>query len=471
MLEKKIANELRNHEMDPQSPDLFDTIMVNRAKQNSKPMYWVMGSIAVMFACIAVVGGSKYWGKLPEDGKTLEQVIAIKAKEKATYDSIIAAHDAIRVEEAKKAEQAALIANNEIENLASKVNSNNLNTSINSNSNASDRAVVNSISNNTSRNTNTLSKSSEDKKNQSLVINGSNLTQLKREAEQGDKANLVFQKDWISIPARSIKSIDRLTMNEELAQSVDIKEDKEVKESKETNSNNKLPKWLIPRELNFYAAAYAQQRFANNGLPLGQAINDQLVVNRTEQLGILAEYNIKRSIFAQIGVQWLGFDQSVLPFMNEELRQWNETIVDPGGQTRTVQRQELVRTNVAGGNSYHQFIEIPISIGARFNLGKRHLIQPQFGIVNSFYMRSRGLALNAQGNQMENINGKVSRWSPTQTSVITGATYTYLLGEQFGIYVHPNLRYSLNGQSRSSANLNELNYMFGAQFGLKYILK
>lgn len=461
MLEKKIANELRNHEMDPQSPDLFDTIMVNRAKQNSKPMYWVMGSIAVMFACIAVVGGSKYWGKLPEDGKTLEQVIAIKAKEKSTYDSIIASHDRIRAEEAKKAELASNtreadqsnpeVLNTSSEQQASLVTHNNTRT--NTGLKQSDQS-----------NTKTVNKLKSTNPVELDNINSAQLTHLKR-ALQDDASDEGAQGEWLTLSTRGIKSIDRLELNQEFSNAVENKDDKEA-----TNKKN-LPTWLVPRELNFYGAAYAQQRFANNGLPLGQAINDQLIVNRTEQLGILAEYHIKRSIFAQIGVQWLGFDQSVLPFVNEELRQWNETIVDPGGQTRTVQRQELVRTNVAGGNSYHQFIEIPLSIGARFNLGKRHLIQPQFGVVNSFYMRSRGLALNAQGNQMENINGKVSRWSPTQTSVITGATYTYLLGEQFGIYVHPNLRYSLNGQSRSSANLNELNYMFGAQFGLKYILK
>jgi hypothetical protein len=455
MLENKIAEKLKDHQLDPQSPDLFASIMQKRSQQNSKPMLWVMGTIAIMFAGIAVFSGSEHWGKLPADGKTKEQVIALKAREKAVYDSICAVHDAIRAAEKQKAIADSEAPKTKKGAIIQESNEDNINTDI----------AQTAISTETGRSASV--KMIEDNKSKSTInIAPKSLTLYQRRSDI-EKNNI-----WTPFASsmRSIKPLHSLELVDNSSKQV-IASDKPDEANDDKKAKNSVFKFLIPRELDVYAGAYAQNRFANDNNPLGSRINSQIKINNTQQLGFTAEYNLKRSVFAQIGVQWLGFSQSILPYNYNEKRTWQETIVDPGGQTKTVTRTETSNQYVGGGKSYHQFIEIPLSVGARFTLNKRHLIQPQFGIVGSFYNQSTGLAFNTNGTDVEQINGKVNRWNNAQASIISGVSYTYIIGERYGLFIHPNLRYSLNSQSKNSLQIDELNYMFGAQIGMKYILK
>lgn len=465
MLENKIADKLKNHKLDPQSPDLFETIMHKRSKQNSKPMYWVMGTIAFMFASIAIISGSEHWGKLPADGKTKEQVIAIKAREKAVYDSICAVHDAIR--EAKRIENLAKTETPKevkalVRNDVAPIN----NKTAKSNTIVTDSrstATLPHVNQTQSTNKGPVAKESKTSKSAVNSIEPNILIGYKREKGDLSKDNTSHFKSV----ARYIKPIFGTHLMEDEAALLA----KEDESDKKVDPKKSVLSFLIPRELNIYTGAYAQNRFANDENPLGKRINSQLAINNTQQLGFTAEYNLKRSVFAQVGLQWLGYSQSILPFSYNSTREWEETIVDPGGQTITVKRKETTNNFVNGGKSYHQFLEVPLSIGARFTINKRHLIQPQFGVLASFHTKSNGLIFNNSGTETQSVNGKVDRWNTMQASILSGVSYTYILGQRIGLYVHPNLRYSLNSQAKNNLQLDELNYMFGAQFGIKYILK
>lgn len=478
MLEKKIADKLKNHEMDPQSPDLFDAILAERGKQNSKYTSWLFGSIALMFTCIIAFSATKYWGKLPADGKTKAQVIAIKAKEESTYDSIIAAHHAIRTKEAKEIEngltnhnlkESKAIPQESISNLALKVNKNS------SKNRASQKTTtVNPIlksgkgnnryaTSNRSKRYRAESSGSADKVNYKqdskkslspIIINDNSPWKRKTES-----SNFAFQSTKRSI--KPLHTGDGLILAKE----------QETPQGKVNTEKHDLPNWIIPRELNLYFGAYQQNRFANGSNALSQRINESTMINQTQQFGFTAEYNIKRSIFAQVGLQWLNYSQKIQDFSYTTTKTSEQTIVDPGGQTRTISITEDIVSGVKGGSSNHNFIEVPLSIGARFDLGKRHLLQPQFGLVGSFHSNSNGLTFTNDGFNTERINGNVNRWRNIQLNVVTGVSYTYILGKRFGLYVHPNIRYSLNSQAKKGLQMDELNYMFGGQIGVKYILR
>jgi len=484
MLEKKIADQLRNHEVDPQDAGLFEKIMQERGKRSSKTGFLLIGSIALMFTLITGLGLSNYWGKIPQDGYSKEQIAAIRKREAKEAEG-----NQIR-ENLTKEVSPVLNPNQRKEENNRNVSQENTNgTALSNAAKGSENSVID-ISNQESVNLPPKSEVQEMDSELTVVSKESNqsntgkikktrelitpyerkITPIKTQSILAEAKQNRTKSDPIFIGSKSrvLKPLAHITIHEGSLFDVPTDKTKET-EGSETDNNGKLyPFW--PREINFFVGSYYNQRFINTaGNAVGQKIADLEKVSSTHFIGLNLEYKIKKSIFGQVGVQWLTVNHSILAHQNQTINHRTETIVDPGGTSRTIDIYDTSNTRYAGTKNTNNFFEIPLTLGARWQI-KRHIIQPQFGIVSSFYTSSNGTAFNNQG-ELQSLSGKQNMFRNVNIQAITGFTYTYIIGSRVGLYVQPNLRYGLTNQAKNSYSFSQYNSMVGGQFGLKYILK
>lgn len=477
MLEKKIADQIRNHEVDPLDAGLFEKIMQERSKRNSKTGYLLIGSIALLFTLITGLGLSSHWGKIPQDGYSKADIEAIRKNEAQRNNSLAVdnndeANAAIEntINDISNNNAVAAEANISNEDLTS-FSSNTASIVSNANSSKSTKGTSIKGAKNTINNalSNTKINKPKSKNVTSTPTEPINTHSLLIDTSSGKlKSSPVYTIG----EQRLLKPLAFLAYNEsDMAEPVDqtqvpdaSKDDKDDK-----GSNNKLFAYW-PREINFFAGSYYNQRFINDGgSAIGQKIDGLEKVTSTYFIGLNAEYRVKKSIFGQIGVQWLTVNNTIHHHWSETVTHRTETVIDPGGQSYTIDVYDTSQTHHAGGTNSNNYFEIPLTVGARWQI-KRHIIQPQFGFISSFYNNAKGTAFNDQG-ELQPLNGKKDMLRNVNIQAITGFTYTYLVGSRIGLYVQPNLRYGLTNQVKNSAPFSQYNSMVGGQFGLKYILK
>ncbi|MDB4347656.1 hypothetical protein OAB01_03265 [Bacteroidia bacterium] len=466
MLEKKIADQLRNHEIDPQDAGLFEKIMQERSKRNSKTGFLLIGSIALMFTLITGLGLSNYWGKVPQDGYSKEDIAAIRKQETNQFveNNVESTSTQNAYPENGKVSSESTLAeiNNTTETAIDQSSKNSLdNTNLkHSDNNGVKRNIVPDVINPNYKKD--LNKTPKPINTITFVANNTNAK---------PKSSPIYTLSQ----QRVLKPLADLTLNEIfISDPVDqtdepkSKQDGEDGEDANENKGNLYAFW--PREINFFAGSYYNQRFINDGgNAIGQKIAGLETISSTYFIGLNAEYRIKKSIFGQIGAQWLTVNNTIHSHWNQTVTHRTETVVDPGGQSYTIDVYDTSQVAHAGANNTNYYFEIPLTIGARWQI-KRHIIQAQFGFISSFYNNAKGTAFNDQG-ELQKLNGKQSMFRTMNIQAITGFTYTYLVGSRIGLYIQPNLRYGLTNQAKKSSPYSQYNSMVGGQFGLKYILK
>lgn len=462
MLEKKIANKLHNQELDPQDSSLFEKIMEERGRRNGKAGFLLLGSIALMFIMITGFSVSKYWGEIPTDGYSQEEIAQIRARESdknlvvdaetENYmeNKLAVSNQAISPEIGKVND--AETASSENKDVIAKSSKQNV-THLSSNTNVDSKTSVNS-------------ETVESNKQSSTKKHVSSGTTIKANLDKKIKPKSIIAFDF---DQRTLKPLDTGISPSNSDAIPNPSEPTDGEGKNEENTNKSLIN-LWPRELNFYAGAYYNQRFINaNNNKMAQMINDYEVITSTNVIGFSAEYHLQKSIFAQLGFQWLTVNSTIQDYSIQHINHRQVTVVDPGGSTYTRDLYDTSNRSVIGGNNTNQYFEVPLTIGARWQI-KRHIIQPQFGVVGSFYTVATGWDFTNSG-ELQTIDGKQDRLKNVNLHLITGFSYTYMVGQNIGLYANPNLRYGITNQTKKSFGFGEYNSMIGCQIGIKYILK
>jgi|GEM_PF-5626828 len=455
MLNKEILDKINQIEIDPQDNDLFGKIMNKRNSRNTGAGYLIIGSVAVMLFTISLVGLNKFWGVMP-NGYTQVEVEAIHQKEanadnkqnKASVTSAVNVQSAVQ-----GIDESSNIDNAQIKHTENTIvfDKQKEKTALPIKKNAA--AVENYSKSKTSGNNPTADKNDE---KETLKLINPNV--VERNLNNRTEENFV---QVASIP--SLKKIVAIT-------ALDIDADKLqlVKSDKKEKEQAKFK--YLPREINIFGTAMYNQKFLNGtDADLLNNLNNREQITSTYGFGFTAEFGQIKNIFFQAGVSQLTVRQSVKSYTQQMVDVKIGNYVDPGGNPQQVTLRDTTYNQINGGNSVSNFINIPLTVGMRWQKN-RHIIQPQMGIITSFYANSKGTSLNNNAEALT-INNRIDRLKTISIATVGGFSYSYIFSNSMAVYINPQLRYSLTNMNKRNASFAQFYSMAGVEFGIKYIIK
>lgn len=463
MLNKEIIDKINQFEMDPQDNDLFGKIMNKRKSRNNNTGYLVLGSIAVMLITISLVGMNKFWGVIP-DGYSRQDIEMIQNKESGNriIENSTQVNSSFQTEPKKlKNSTANAIDNNEkAQKNNSVINSNKINESSNyaySNKKKQDLALVNPLDQKTIGKTAEQNLINEKKQNAPLAFINPNVI----EKNVSIKSTEEFIPIDVNTPdLRELAKVSALEINAAKVEMVNA-----------DNKENKTAKLkYMPREINVFGTAMYNQMFLNGtDNNLVNDLNNREQIKSTYGFGFTAEFGQIKNIFFQAGISQLTIKQTVKNYTQQVVDVRTGNFVDPGGNTQQVVLRDTTYLKVNGGNSVSNFINIPLTVGMRWQKN-RHIIQPQMGIITSFYTSTKGISLNSNAEAF-NSNKRIDRLKTIALTTVGGFSYSYIFANSMAIYINPQLRYSLTNMNKQNAPFTQFNSMVGVEFGIKYIVK
>jgi len=456
MLNKEIIDKINQFEMDPQDNDLFGNIMNKRKTRNTNTGYLVLGSIAVMLITISLVGMNKFWGVIP-DGYSRQDIEMIQNQESknAKNENAVQINNAIQtksevleINKSNAKANNALVQNNNTVLGSEKVSKTPIIIK------KSDGIVVENLMNQKTAVQNPITNK---KPKETLALINPNVIEKDAEIKSTETFVLI---DATTPQLRKIASIITLDIEAnklELAK-VDEKENKTAKLK------------YLPREINVFATAMYNQRFLNGtDADLVSDFNNREHINSTYGFGFSAEFGQIKNIFFQAGISQLTVKQSVKNYTRQTVDVRTGNSVDPGGNPQQIVLRDTTYLNVNGGNSVSNFINIPLTVGMRWQKN-RHIFQPQFGVITSFYTHTKGISLNSNAEAFS-ISKKIDRLKTISLSTVGGFSYSYIFANRMAVYINPQLRYSLTNMNKQNTSFNQFNSMVGVEFGIKYIVK
>jgi len=443
MFKKEIISELINMEIDPSDKNLFNNIINTRKSRLNKNKFFMLSAIGLMLVVFGTTAFQKFWGELP-DGVTEKELAAINAKkEELANTNIIAFNNTVKKtiksetqnnsKTESKLETKAKISENLIKSNPIKIKKQHIN----------------------------LLKSFEPAKNNIDLKDFKNSLATAQEADYKGTNNL---ESPLVIKNKRLSNRSLYPQYKKI--NVAINNLALLPELKTSGPNKPLKYFLIPNEINVFTGVYDIYRKTTGNLRLSNKINQREDALYSIGYGFNVQYNLLKNGYIGLGLGNINYVTQRQDFIQSFVNHQIGYIIDPGSQPQRIDIYDTAFSTIKGGRGQHQFIDIPLTIGMRWQHGK-HYFQPQMGLAANIYTKSKGAVLNENADA---LNGriKLSQLKNVNLYGTFGLEYGFFIKPQYAIFINPVIRTSMTNIYKN--DINQFQNIFGANFGIKYLM-